>query len=206
MERKCHPTRRRIDVKKTIFSSAAGHTFQSSTRTSSNFTPTFSSDAARDVALTSSRSKSHAFASFRLWRTYTKWSFSTEELEQLRDNVGKVRATKRYVSFHNITMYEDGARMKSIKDQGKDLLPQGGERGVDSLKRTLIAARIEFPVSKGELFDELYWRTVDIDDGRRVHPKVFLERLSDGAKFESLDQVLESIETESLEHEAQTSR
>ena len=126
---------------------------------------------------------------------HTKWSFATEELSSLKQKVEKVSASRRYVTFHNITMYEDGARMKNMIKEGKDILPQR-EAGLDSLKRSMIAARIHFPISREGLLGEMAWRTVDLGSDISVHADKILKELPD-ANFQSLEDVIKRLSTSS---------
>jgi uncharacterized protein YecE (DUF72 family) len=122
----------------------------------------------------------------------TKWSFATEELVALKQKVEKVPAAKRYVTFHNMTMYEDGARMKNIINEGKDILPRR-EVGLESLKRSMIAARIHFPVSREDLLSEMTWRTIDLGKDISIHADKILKDLPAAAKFASIDDVIKQI-------------
>ena len=45
---------------------------------------------------------------------HTQWSFDSTELKELKEKVGSVPARRRYVTFHNITMYEDASRMRGL--------------------------------------------------------------------------------------------
>jgi len=120
---------------------------------------------------------------------HTKWNFSTEELKALKQKVEKVPANRRYVTFHNITMYEDGARMKNVVKEGKDILPKR-EVGLESLKRSMIAARIDFPISIEKLLAEMSWRTIDMGNDVSIHADKVLKELPDGSNFQSLDDVI----------------
>ena len=120
---------------------------------------------------------------------HTKWIFSSVELENVKEEVLKIPATRRYVTFHNITMYEDGARMKQMVKKGDD--PTPAVMGIDSLRDAIISARVKYPVSAGELISELGWRTVNMLDGRRVHVKEVLKTLPGEIQFDSLDEILD---------------
>jgi uncharacterized protein YecE (DUF72 family) len=125
---------------------------------------------------------------------HTKWNFSTDELEALKEKVESAPARRKYVTFHNMSMYEDGARLKSILKTGKDVLPPG-DSGPDSFRRAIISARIEFPATKKELLRELSWRTIDTESGTRVHADRALEALPEDSKFESLDDLVDALAT-----------
>jgi uncharacterized protein YecE (DUF72 family) len=121
---------------------------------------------------------------------HTKWSFSTQELEELKQKVSRTPATRRYLTFHNISMYEDGARMKNIlSSEGKDLEPT--LVGIAALKQALIAERIHFPILSQELSSKMAWRTVGTVEGRQVHVDEIMKSLDNNIRFESLGQILE---------------
>ncbi len=122
----------------------------------------------------------------------TKWSFSTEELIALKQKVEKTSATKRYMTFHNITMYEDAARMKNVIKEGKDILPQR-EIGLAALKRAMIASRIDYPVTKQTLLREMAWRTVDIGRDVCIHVDKILAALPETHSYNSMEDILRSI-------------
>jgi uncharacterized protein YecE (DUF72 family) len=50
---------------------------------------------------------------------HTKWSFSSQELKELDSKLNSVKARRRYITFHNLTMYEDASRMKKVAKTGK---------------------------------------------------------------------------------------
>jgi uncharacterized protein YecE (DUF72 family) len=146
------------------------------------------SDVSKNEVSSSSRSKilySRVFGA----GDHTKWSFSTSELETIREKVEKIEASGHYVTFHNITMYEDGARLKNLIKDGVDLVPESPV-GRDSLKEAIISARLAFPLSKKELLSNLVWRTIATENGLRIHVDEALRRMSDDAKINSIDDVL----------------
>ncbi len=122
---------------------------------------------------------------------HTKWSFSTSELRELKEKIEKTPATRRYVTFHNITMYEDGARLKHmLKQEGHELLAH--VTGVESLKEALEAEAIQFPASARELSSKLAWRTVIMPDGRRIHLNQIIDCLSETNRLDSIEQILKA--------------
>jgi uncharacterized protein YecE (DUF72 family) len=124
---------------------------------------------------------------------HTKWSFSTAELENLKEKVSKTPAARRYVTFHNITMYEDGARlMRMLKREGNDVISP--ITGINSLKQAVLAERIEFPISGQELTSRLAWRTIDAGEGRWIHVNEVTQNLPKETRFESLGQVLDECQ------------
>lgn len=151
-----------------------------------NIVPT--SDPFRSETRTSSKSRlmySRVFGR----GDHTKWSFSTEELEELKDKVVSIPAAKKYVTFHNITMYEDAARMKEmLRPKGAE--PKSQVSALESLKEAIVAERIEYPVTSQDLSSRLAWRTITLNDGRRVHANEITRELPQGDRFDSLEQIL----------------
>jgi len=120
---------------------------------------------------------------------HTKWSFATSELVDLKDRVTRTKANRKYVTFHNITMYEDAARLREILKPGsKDF--SGSSSGIESLKEALLAERIEFPITGQELTSRIAWRTITTSEGRRIHANEITIRLPQKDTFESLDEIL----------------
>ncbi len=148
------------------------------------------SDASKNEVRSSSRSKILYSRVFGLG-DHTKWSFSTSELEALKERVEKVSATKRYITFHNITMYEDGARLKNLIREGVDLAPER-PFGRDSLKQTIVSARVTFPISKEELLSDLSWRVITAENGLRIRANQALGQVPEGFKFNSIDEIVKA--------------
>jgi len=148
------------------------------------------SDASKNEVRSSSRSKILYSRVFGLG-DHTKWSFSTSELVSLKERVEKVPAAKRYVTFHNITMYEDGARLKNLIKEGTDPAPER-PFGRDSLKQAIISSRVAFPISMKDLLSDLSWRIITTENGRRIHANEALGRLEEGLKFNSIDEILKT--------------
>ncbi|MDA4111660.1 MAG: hypothetical protein OK439_03925, partial [Thaumarchaeota archaeon] len=73
--------------------------------------------------------------------------------------------------------------------EGKDILPKR-EVGLESLKRSMIAARIDFPISIEKLLAEMSWRTIDMGNDVSIHADKVLKELPDGSNFQSLDDVI----------------
>jgi len=146
------------------------------------------SDASKNEVRSSNRSKILYSRVFGLG-DHTKWSFSTGELEELKERVEKVPATKRYITFHNITMYEDAARLKNLIKDGVDLPPER-PFGRDSLKQAIVSARILFPISKEDLLSDLSWRVITAENGIRMRPNVALGQTPEGFMFKSIDEIL----------------
>lgn len=109
---------------------------------------------------------------------HTKWSFDTNELFTLSKNVASIPARKRYVTFHNITMYEDATRMENILETGKDTITKGPV-GLESFQRILLLGRMKYPISKKTLLEEFRWRTFSSDPEMKKHMGEILDRLPD---------------------------
>ncbi|HKW04580.1 MAG TPA: DUF72 domain-containing protein [Nitrososphaerales archaeon] len=107
---------------------------------------------------------------------HTKWSFDTNELLTLSKKVESIPARKRYVTFHNITMYEDASRIKNILETGKDTITKGPV-GLESFQRILSLARMKYPISKKTLLEEFRWRTFSSDQEIKKHMGEILEVL-----------------------------
>ncbi len=121
---------------------------------------------------------------------HTRWSFDSDELEKLKQKIETVPSTKRYITFHNLTMYEDASRMKDIVMTGREQVPQTRSQ-ITTIDRTLTYANLEFPISKESLIRNAGWRTFEDDSGRKVHVgKILEEKLGSQGNFESLDEVL----------------
>lgn len=113
------------------------------------------------------------------------------ELKDLEQKVLKSPATRRYVTPHNITMYEDGARLKQmLNNDGDDLLSPVA--GINSLKQTLVLERIQYPIFNKELSSKLAWRTITTVEGSRIHADELTIKISGEIRFESLENVLDT--------------
>lgn len=124
---------------------------------------------------------------------HTRWSFDTQELKKLDDKLSEVKASKRYVTFHNLTMYEDASRMKTLVSTGRDLAqPPNSPSGLNSVKRALVSAADDFPATKQELINEYGWKTFNFEPGERRHVESLLNRLEERS-YQSLDDVLETL-------------
>lgn len=125
---------------------------------------------------------------------HTKWSFDTNELQTLADKVTEVKARKRYVTFHNLTMYEDASRMKTVASKGKDQKqPPNAPLGFESLKRVIASGRMKYPVNKQKLIDEFGWKTFDLEQEKKEHVSDELNKLEADKSFDSLDDLLDSL-------------
>jgi len=121
---------------------------------------------------------------------HTIWSFSTSELEELKDKVMSTSSVRKYVTFHNITMYEDAARMREIVRPGGSE-PHLSISAIDSLKEALVAERIVYPVTRSELSARLGWRVLVANETQRVHCDELIDKAQDTQEFDSMPQVLD---------------
>jgi uncharacterized protein YecE (DUF72 family) len=130
---------------------------------------------------------------------HTRWEFDTEELATLAEKIKQTSARKKYVTFHNLTMYEDASRMKKIAKTGRD--QQTSPRtpvGLASLERSISAGKLAYPAAKGQLLKEFGWRTYEPEPNKKEHVSKALEKLSDenGRKFSSPDDVIRHLSGE----------
>jgi hypothetical protein len=88
-------------------------------------------------------------------------------------------------------MYEDASRMKDIVRTGRESKPS--EK--DSINRVLSLAKVDYPVSKETLIEQVGWRTLDDGSGRKIHVgKVLEEKLSNNEKFADLEDISSHLE------------
>lgn len=128
---------------------------------------------------------------------HTKWTFDTNELINLSSKIKKVPARKKYVTFHNLTMYEDASRMKTIAQTGSDqnALPRT-PLGLESLRHSISSGRMRYPATKQQLLQEFGWKIYDLDASKREHVSKALEKLlssEPAKKYSSPDEVIREI-------------
>jgi uncharacterized protein YecE (DUF72 family) len=122
---------------------------------------------------------------------HTKWSFDTQELKDLETKVTEVKARKRYVTFHNLTMYEDASRMKTIVKSGNDQKQAlNSPMGLESLKRVIASGRVKYPTTRQALIEEYGWRVFDLEPQKRSHVEDELRKLDDNRSYESVEEVV----------------
>ncbi len=129
---------------------------------------------------------------------HTKWSFDSQELKDLAKKVIDTPARKRYVTFHNLTMYEDASRLKTVIKQGNDQRASPlAPLGINSLKRVLASGRLLYPVTKQTLIEEFGWKTFHAEPDRKMHVEKALERLPDNSgrtRYQSVEEVIQTLE------------
>ncbi len=150
-----------------------------------------STDALRTSKLGVSRNSKILYTRVFGLGEHTKWSFDTNELASLTRKIEKTPAKRRYVTFHNITMYEDAARMKNIVQSGHDQV-QKGPIGLDSLKRVMLFGRVKYPVSKKSLLEEFAWRTFSIGPEKKVHLEEVLQKLPE-REYNSIEDLIQFL-------------
>ena len=158
--------------------------------TENDFIPTV--DASR-LKMESSADSKIAYTRVFGHGEHTQWSFDSSELQQLKENVESTPARRRYVTFHNITMYEDASRMRTLVKGTTGHQIVSRPSGLDSFKDTLSQAQISFPVSKAKLRSTLSWRTFDLTNGKKVHLGEYLEQLPDSKQYESVSEILKDL-------------
>jgi uncharacterized protein YecE (DUF72 family) len=151
-------------------------------------------DASKDLHVKASSDSKIVYTRVFGLGDHTKWSFDSHELKTLGEKVEGVKARRRYVTFHNLTMYEDASRMRTIIRTGKDQeRPRNAPLGLSSLKQVIAASRPKYPVTKQKLIDDFRWKTFDRDPGERVHIVDVLQKLDDRS-YRSVEDVIGSLE------------
>jgi uncharacterized protein YecE (DUF72 family) len=122
---------------------------------------------------------------------HTRWTFDSDELRDIATKVEKIPARKKYVTFHNLTMYEDASRTKTISKTGKDQeTSPRSPTGLMSLKRAISSGRLAYPATKQELISEFGWKVYDSEASKKEHVSKALEKLPDTTKrYNSAEEV-----------------
>jgi uncharacterized protein YecE (DUF72 family) len=155
-------------------------------------------DASRDSSVFASVNSKIVYTRVFGQGEHTKWTFDSKELTDLETKLNYVKARKRYVTFHNLTMYEDASRMKTIVKTGKDQKqPPTAPTGLDSLSQVIATGRVKFPVTKQALIEEFDWKTYNRELGQKAHVGEVLGKLEDRT-YNSIEEVMESLEKTSL--------
>jgi uncharacterized protein YecE (DUF72 family) len=155
-------------------------------------------DASRDSSVFASIDSKIVYTRVFGQGDHTKWTFSSGELKDLEMKLDEVKARKRYVTFHNLTMYEDASRMRSIVRTGKDHeQPSNAPTGLDSLKQVIAKGNMKYPASKQTLIEEFDWKTYSPNRGEREHVGEVLRTLED-RRYSSLEDVMRTLEKTGL--------
>ena len=81
---------------------------------------------------------------------HTQWSFDSDELAELKERVESIPARRRFVTFHNITMYEDASRMRALVKGSTDHQILKSLHGTCISQRSAITCKDQFPSFKGK--------------------------------------------------------
>ncbi len=148
-------------------------------------------DASRAVKLGVSSNSKILYTRVFGFGEHTKWSFDTNELASLAKKVEKAPARRRYVTFHNVTMYEDAARMRNILRTGHDQA-QKGPTGLDSLKRVIVLGRVKYPASKKSIIEEFGWRTFNLELQKKIHAGEIFQKLPE-RMYDSVEEIIQFL-------------
>jgi uncharacterized protein YecE (DUF72 family) len=125
---------------------------------------------------------------------HTRWTFDSSELSDLAKKIGRVSARRKYVTFHNMTMYEDASRFKTVAKTGKDQdLSPRSPIGFESLKRAISTGRLAYPITKQALISEFGWKTYDAEPYKKEHVSKALEKLPE-REYSSPDEVVQALD------------
>ena len=120
------------------------------------------------------------------------YQFNDEELRQIDRRIGSRDYDQVRISFHNVRMYKDAARLKIFKETGK-FPPITRYLGLESLKKVL-SEDAKFPATKEELIEKQGWKVIDLNKEDRVHAKILLEKLP-SKEYTSLADVIRELST-----------
>jgi len=118
------------------------------------------------------------------------YQFTDEELGEIDQKIVKSKSSTTAVSFHNVRMYKDAARLKIFKETGQ--FPSvTGATGQQSLKKVLLEDA-KFPLTKQELISKQGWKVIDLTEGMRVHAQTLFDRLPD-KQFRDMEELLRYV-------------
>jgi len=118
------------------------------------------------------------------------YQFTDEELRQIDKRIRSKDYNQVRVSFHNVKMYKDAARLKVFRETGS-FPPITGYLGLESL-REVVSEDAKFPAASEELMEKHGWKVIDLTDKERVHAEVLLKKLPPG-KYASLNEVIKAL-------------
>jgi uncharacterized protein YecE (DUF72 family) len=118
------------------------------------------------------------------------YQFSDEELVEIDGRIARSKSSISVISFHNVRMYKDAARLKIYKETGK-FPPVTNATGQQSLKAALMEDA-RFPATRQELIKDQGWKVIDLTENKRVHTSTLLEKLPERV-FMDVDDVLVSL-------------
>ena len=120
------------------------------------------------------------------------YQFTDDELRQIDVRTRSRSYDQVRISFHNVRMYKDAARLKIFRETG-EFPPITRYLGLESLKKVL-AEDAKFPATKEELIEKQGWKLIDLTKEDRVHAKILLEKLP-SKEYTSLADVIRALST-----------
>jgi uncharacterized protein YecE (DUF72 family) len=118
------------------------------------------------------------------------YQFTDEELIQIDSKIMNKDPAKAVLTFHNVRMYKDAARLKIYKDKG--YFPSVTNAvGKESLRKVLLED-LRFPITKKQLIKEQGWKVIDLHGNKKTHVSSLLEKLPK-QEFTNLEQILENL-------------
>jgi uncharacterized protein YecE (DUF72 family) len=147
-------------------------------------------DPSRSAAVVPSSSSRIVYSRVFGAGEHTKWTFDSDELTTLAKKIEEKPAHRKYVTFHNLTMYEDASRMKTVVKTGKDQeLSLRSPVGLDSLKRAISSGRLVYPATKLKLISEFGWKIYDSETAKKEHVSKALGDLAE-KQYSSPEEVI----------------
>jgi len=118
------------------------------------------------------------------------YQFTDDELRQIDRRTRSRDYDKVRISFHNVKMYKDAARLKIFRETG-EFPPITRYLGLESLMKVL-AEDAEFPATKEELIENQGWKVIDLTSNKRVHSRDLLLKLPE-RKYQNLNEVIKEL-------------
>jgi len=123
------------------------------------------------------------------------YQFTDDELRQIDRRTGSRDYDQVRISFHNVKMYKDAARLKIFRETGE--FPSVTRYlGLESLRKVL-AEDAEFPATKEELIEKQGWKLIDLTREKRVFARELLQKLPQ-MNYRNLVDVIQTLKT--IEH------
>jgi len=118
------------------------------------------------------------------------YQFTDDELKEIDRRIRSRDYDQVRISFHNVRMYKDAARLKIFRETGK-FPPITRYLGLESLKKVL-AEDAKFPATKEELIEKQGWKVIDLTSKKRVHSRDLLLKLPE-RKYQNLNEVIRAL-------------
>jgi uncharacterized protein YecE (DUF72 family) len=119
------------------------------------------------------------------------YQFTDAELQEIDRRIRSRNYDQVRISFHNVRMYKDAARLKIFRETGK-FPPVTRYLGLESLKKVL-AEDAEFPTTKEELIEKQGWKVIDLTREKRILARELLRKLPQ-KKYYNQDEVIRILE------------